>query len=267
VHRGRGGSPAKRIISFAFIVASAFLSRTALSNSIDGAWSPVSSWSLVAIHAVLMPDGRVLTYRSSEMFDVWDPAAGLDAGHLTLSNTADTYLFCSSLLALPDGRGILIAGGGGAVDEPDNNSNIFDYESNTLARYNDMNRPRCYSSSTTLLSGETYIQGGSGGTDYPEIRSLEGEFRLLSGVDTSSLVFAYPRNYVAPDGRIFGYDGSGSMFNVDVSGAGSYTARGQFTARLVGIPVRPCTVRGGSSSSGAPRTARALSTSLLPCPW
>ena len=229
MHRGRGGSPAKRIISFAFVVASAILSRTAFSNSIDGAWSPVSPWSLVAIHAVLMPDGRVLTYRSSEMFDVWDPAAGLDAGHLTLSNTADTYLFCSSLLALPDGRGILIAGGGGAVDEPDNNSNVFDYESNTLARYNDMNRPRWYSSSTTLLSGETYIQGGSGGTDHPEIRSLEGEFRLLSGADTSSLVFAYPRNYVAPDGRIFGYDGSGSMFNVDVSGAGSYTARGQFT--------------------------------------
>src|SRR5688572_26439512 len=107
VHRGRGGSPAKGIISLAFVAASAILSCTAFSNSLDGAWSPVSPWPLVSTHAVLMPDGRVLTYRSSATFDVWDPAAGLDAGHLTLSNTAASYLFCSSLLALTDGRGIL----------------------------------------------------------------------------------------------------------------------------------------------------------------
>ena len=105
------------------------LPRSSYSNSIDGAWSPVSPWPLISIHAVLMPDGRVLSYRSSETYDVWDPAAGLDAGHLTLSNTAGSNLFCSSLLTLTDGRGILIAGGGGAVDEPDSHSNVFDYES------------------------------------------------------------------------------------------------------------------------------------------
>jgi hypothetical protein len=27
-----------------------------------GMWSPVYSWPVIAVHAVLMPDGRVLTY-------------------------------------------------------------------------------------------------------------------------------------------------------------------------------------------------------------
>ena len=34
-----------------------------------------------------------------------------------------------------------------------------------------MNRARWYSSSTMLLNGEVYIQGGSGGTDLPEVRA------------------------------------------------------------------------------------------------
>ena len=53
--------------------------------------------------------------------------------------------------------------------------------------------------STTLLNGETYVQGGSSGTDRPEVRQTDGVFRLLSGANTSSLDFMYPRNFVAPD--------------------------------------------------------------------
>src|SRR5215470_8563686 len=49
---------------------------------IRGAWSAVSSWPIMPIHAVLLPDGRVLTYgtdatgRQTAFFnyDVWDPA-------------------------------------------------------------------------------------------------------------------------------------------------------------------------------------------------
>ena len=55
-----------------------------------------------------------------------------------------------------------------------------------------MKRARWYSSSTTLLNGEVYIQGGTGGTDHPEIRSLDGDFRLLSGADTSALQLLFP---------------------------------------------------------------------------
>ena len=50
-----------------------------------------------------------------------------------------------------------------------------------------MKRARWYSTSITLINGETYIQGGSGGDDRPEIRGLDGTFRLMSGINTSTI--------------------------------------------------------------------------------
>ena len=65
----------------------------ASANNTVGAWSTVHSWPLIAVHAVLMPDGRVLSYGTTAsgqqtgnfIYAVWDPSAGLDAGHLTLA--------------------------------------------------------------------------------------------------------------------------------------------------------------------------------------
>ncbi len=81
-----------------------------------------------------------------------------------------------------------------------------------------MNRARWYSSSIALPNGEIYIQGGSGGTDRPEVRGVNGAFRLLTGANTSGLDFMFPRNFVAPDGRVFGFDSDGRMYYVDTSG-------------------------------------------------
>jgi YVTN family beta-propeller protein len=219
----------------------------AASNAL-GAWSPVKPWPMIAIHAVLMPDGRVLSYgtQTNSIYDVWDSSAGLDAGHLTLPNNTGQNLFCSSQLVLPGGGEVFI-GGGGANDNPQNESSVFDYGNNTLTLYNNMNRPRWYATPTTLLNGETYIQGGIGGTDHPEIRDAGGAFRLLLGADTNSLVFRYPRNFVAPNGRVFGYDQTGTMYYVDTSGSGALTNVGIFTGP-----------RGSGSSAAMFRPGRVL---------
>jgi YVTN family beta-propeller protein len=225
-----------------FLLAAPLSDALAASADIAGAWSPVIPWPLIAVHAVLMPDGRVLTYGTksdgtqtgSFIYDVWDPGAGLGAGHLTLPNTTGTDIFCSSQVALPAGNQVFIAGGdnwtgSSTTNTANNNSNTFDYTSDTLARQQDMKRPRWYSSSINLLNGDTYIQGGKSGEDRPEVRDQNGGFRLLSGADTSSLVYYFPRNFVAPDGRVFGYDANGNMYFVDPAGAGVLTAVGQFT--------------------------------------
>ena len=86
---------------------------------------------MIAIHSVLMPDGRVFTFGNQGHYDVWDPSAGLDAGHLTLPNTTGTSIFCSAQLVLPGGAGVFIAGGG-PVDNPNDASRVFDYGNNTL---------------------------------------------------------------------------------------------------------------------------------------
>ena len=92
--------------------------------SVKGMWSSVYNWPLIAVHAVLLPDGRVLTYGSkadgtqggSFIYDVWDSNGAPDAGHLTLPNGSGTDLFCSSQLVLPPTSpttdpGVFIAGG------------------------------------------------------------------------------------------------------------------------------------------------------------
>ncbi len=215
---------------------------------LKGAWSAVGTWPLIAAHLVLMPDGRVLSYGTDGtgrqtgffIYDVWDAPLGLGGGHLTLPNGTGTDLFCGSQLVLPSGGPVFLAGGDNwtgtsTTNTGNNNSNTFDYNGNTLARGNNMNRARWYSTSTMLLNGEVYIQGGTGGADRPEIRALNGTFRLLSGANTSALSFRYPRNFVAPDGRIFGFDQMGRLFYVNTSGAGSVTPAGQLPFAYTGL--------------------------------
>lgn len=209
-----------------------------------GLFGAVRSWPLIAVHATLMADGRVLSYGTREsgqqtayfIYDIWNPA---DSSHLTLSNTTQTDIFCSSQVGIPGSNSVFIAGGDNwtgtrTTNTGNNNSNVLDGGSNALARGGNMNRARWYSSSTVLPNGEIYIQGGTGGTDYPEIRAADGSFRLLSGASTAHLSYDFPRNFVAPNGRIFGYDTAGRMYTVNPGGQGTIQNLGQFNSAFAG---------------------------------
>ncbi len=216
---------------------------------VGGKWGTLENWPLVSIHAVLTPGGNVLTYGTDGLghqtgrfiYDVWDPAlGGLSTGHMTLPNATGTDIFCSAQVLLPQGD-IFIAGGDNFVDGEttqtgNSDANLFAPAANTLSRAGNMHRPRWYASTTTLPNGETYIQGGTGGADHPEVRASDGSFRLLP-LDTRAIDAIYPRNFVAPDGRIFGIDIAGNMYfiaadlttltpagNVSVTGGGASAA-------------------------------------------
>jgi YVTN family beta-propeller protein len=210
-----------------------------------GAWDPkLYAWPLIPVHAVITPDMRIMSYGTDGIarqtgyfiYDLWDINAGLDGGHLTLDNVTATDIFCSSQIVLPQGNQVFVAGGDnwtgtGTTNTGNNNSNVLDLSSSVLSRGNNMNRARWYSGSTMLLNGEVYIQGGSSGSDRPEVREANGTFRLLSTTDTSTLDFMYPRNFIAPDGRVFGYDSNGRMYYVNPSGTGTITGVGQFASQ------------------------------------
>ena len=226
--------------------------------NVRGMWSEVIAWPLIPLHTVLMPDGRVMSYGTDgngtqtahTIYDVWDPEQGLGNGHLTLPNNTLTDIFCSSQLVLPTGDAVFVAGGDNwtgtaTTNTGNNNSNTFTLATNTLARGNNMNRARWYSSSITLLNGETYIQGGSSGTDRPEVRQADGSFRLLSSADTSAFDFMYPRNFVAPDGLVFGYDSAGRMYRIDPAGSGAVTTLGQFNSAYTGSDASAAMFRPG----------------------
>ena len=149
--------------------------------NVKGVWGPVFDWPLIPIHAVLMPDGRVMTYGSrpdgsSTAFfgvDIWDNTGEPNSGHLSLANGTGNDLFCGSQLLLPPvGNApvpsVFMAGGdawngSGNTFVGINRSTVFNAAANNLVRGSNMNSPRWYSSSITLTTGETYIQGGAGG--------------------------------------------------------------------------------------------------------
>ena len=131
------------------------------SNKTGGWWPPApptsqpwQNWPLIPLHAVLLGDGRVLTYGTNSgrqptgyfIYDVWD--SGYDASnpglspqvpdlspgsHLTLPNNTGTDIFCSAQIVLPrsgDSGEVFVAGGdtwdGAKVTNiGNNNSNIF----------------------------------------------------------------------------------------------------------------------------------------------
>ena len=98
-----------------------------------------------------------------------------------------------------------------------------------------MNRARWYSSSTTLLNGETYVQGGSGGTDFPEIRGANGTYRLLEQCRhqhaTTSCIRATSSR---PTEGCSAMTARASMYYINTAGNGSVAAAGQFASATAG---------------------------------
>jgi mono/diheme cytochrome c family protein len=218
-----------------------------------GLWSALYNWPIIPIHAVLMPDGRVMTYGSkpdgaSTAFfglDLWDNTGAPDVGHLSLANGTGNDVFCSSQLLLPPQTSsappTLFMAGGDAWNGTTSSfvgipgTTEFNAASNTLTRGVAMSQPRWYSTAITLVSGETYIQGGAGGAANPDVRQLDGSIRKLSTANTGFLAWSYPRNYVMPDGRVFGYDFEGRMYFVDTAGTGAISPRPILPLQYFGI--------------------------------
>ena len=200
-----------------------------------GKWSVLGDWPFIPIHAILMANGSLLTYGSNTAgratgrfsYDIWDWRDGIRGAHVTLPNTTVTDIFCSAQILLPGSEAVFIAGGdnwdGSKVTNVGNNdTNVLDPATNRLTPGRDMFRPRWYATMTTLPNGEIYIQGGKGGADRAEVRQVDGTHRLLAAMDTSRIDYYYPRNWVAPNGKVFGYT-KFQMYEVDPAGAGRLT--------------------------------------------
>jgi Galactose oxidase-like, Early set domain len=217
---------------------SSFAAVPALGDPVKGTFGAQVQWPIIPIHAVLLPDGRVLSYGTNGVpqqtgyyvYDIWDRQYGTALNtHLTPSNNTGTDIFCSSQIVLLNGD-VEVYGGDNLP--PDTNTqnqdvNLFSPADNTLVRTGSLNRLRWYSSATILPNAEVYIQGGTGGQDYPERRTSSGTFQLLTGAPTGNLSSGYPKNFVGPDGLVFGVAGN-AMYRVNPAGNGSIASLGTF---------------------------------------
>ncbi|MBW3605875.1 MAG: DUF1929 domain-containing protein [Actinobacteria bacterium] len=221
-----------------------------------GAWSSVAPWPLGALHAIVLPNGKVLTYGITDgrpsygfNYDVWDPTRGLGAGsHTTLPVQTKTNLFCSAQTVLSSGD-VLITGGeengapGGAFNDGVNDVNLFDPVGNSLTRLGDaMSYARWYPTATTLPNGEVLVHGGrdetGSSTLVPEIYSQVNGWRRLPGAASEGVYGSgrwwYPRSWVAPDGNVF-------IVTKDDRGMWSFDPRGRGRATRLGTYPGPST--------------------------
>ena len=185
-----------------------------------GQWSAVFPAPIVQLHVHLLPDGTVLSWGQNGNPQVWDPAAG------TFTPVpSPSLLFCSGHTFLADGR-LLIAGGQipsqGSHGLP--NTNLFDASTRTWQVAPVMAKGRWYPTNTTLPDGQVLTVAGTdeNGTVVPIPEIWNGSsWRQLT---TASLGLEYyPRNFVAPDGRVF-YAGEEQPSRwLDVTGTGRWS--------------------------------------------
>lgn len=196
----------------------------------SGEWGPVVPWDIVPLHMSLMPNGKILVWGKTDvppdtmgMPRIWDPASGPPEGLPMIE--VDTMLFCAGHALMPDGR--LMVSGGHLKDDYGIATTFFFDQNGSPQRGPDMANGRWYPTVTTLPDGRMLTMAGRNEVNTvvrtPEIWENNNWVELpgANGGASDEIPY-YPRNFVAPDGRVF-YAGervSSRWFDVDGSGAG-----------------------------------------------
>ncbi len=214
---------------------------------VTGFFDPPVTWPIIGLHALLLPDGRVLNYGSTEtgaqgaalVYDVWDPTLGTGANaHDVLPNTTSTDIFCSMQSLLWSTGTVLITGGDLTINGKRNFSNnqttIFSPQTDTISTGAAMTYPRWYPTIVAMPNGDMLTLGGRQGpsqpTETPEVYNPASGWRTLSGIDSklANLAFGnydgdwfYPKGFLTQTGTVFIVGPDGRMFYLDTTGAGS----------------------------------------------
>ncbi|MCX7782710.1 MAG: DUF1929 domain-containing protein, partial [Meiothermus sp.] len=210
-----------------------------------GVFGPVRDFPLVATHAALLPDGKVIAWYSydrigvyrdiqdanaafhqSSIVTLWDPVTN----SFVEVNNNTTDLFCAGWAVMQDGR-LLVAGGNLGTPNGSLHTNIFDPVSKTWTRGPNMRAGRWYPSVTPLPNGELLITGGQTETgannSVHEVWQTNGSLRQLTGATTTGRDFEhyFPWMHVAPNGQVFHAGWSNTMSYLNTLGSGSWSSQ------------------------------------------
>ncbi|HLS47187.1 MAG TPA: galactose oxidase-like domain-containing protein [Gemmatimonadales bacterium] len=194
---------------------------TASDEATKGAWAAPIAWPAVAIHAALLPNGKVLSFgRMARAPLIWDPAS--PGVFQNLPHPAD--FFCSGHTFLPDGRLLLAGGHSGTDNFGTRTTYLLDPSTGSWTRSQDMQNGRWYPTATTLANGEVLaISGGDTAGTYnliPEVWQ-NGTWRALTSA--SRWTPYYPMMFLAPDGRVFQAGPERQTVYLNTAGTGSWS--------------------------------------------
>ena len=175
-----------------------------------GRWGPTTSVPAVAVHAILLPTGKLMFVQQDAnggVAYIWDPATG--QGHRA---DPPANVWCGGQVFLADGRLLFIGGtlsfNGGENYSGLNHLYIFDPVTEAWTRQVDMRRGRWYPTGTRLPDGRVLITSG---WDETGTMTMNGDVEIFTpGGTTGSIQRVadrqtqfYPHWQVLPDGRAF----------------------------------------------------------------
>jgi Domain of unknown function (DUF1929) len=216
-----------------------------------GKWSPVYDWPVVAVHASLLPSGKVLAFDTVKLPDgstpgatenvdgehtntrvtIWTPNGDGPGTHAPAENNLKRNLFCSGHTTLADGRLFAAGGNLNSALEGFKETHVYNPGNNRWSVEGTMRVARWYPSVTTTNSGEVLITGGlsdppQGGlpTDRPEVRATNGSLRVLNGAASttaSNRFYGWLRQ--APNGKVAYLGPEPNLRYLDVNGNGAWS--------------------------------------------
>jgi hypothetical protein len=194
-------------------------------STTQGQWSAVADWPTRAVHAALLPDGRVFFvsyYAESLQPNIWDPVSNT----FTATEAASFALFCAGHTTLADGR-VFISGGYVADYVGYAHSLIYDPATNAFTSLPDMNAGRWYPTDTTLPNGDVLVVSGDINSN-TNVDTLPQVYQFATNtwrnLTTAQLAQPlYPNMLVAPNGKIFNSNPSRQTRYLDTSGTGTWS--------------------------------------------
>jgi hypothetical protein len=183
----------------------------------SGTWTGPTSWPIVGVHVILLPNGKVLAVGRKGNPQVWDPASGSFS-----AVPSPAWLFCAGHALLPDGR-VFFAGGHISDNHGLPNLTLFSPAGNSWATSSRMARGRWYPTTTVMGNGEVVILAGRDQAgvevEIPEVWS-NGSVRRLTGAPRT--LPYYPRAFLAPDGRLYVAGSTRPTRFLSLSGSGAW---------------------------------------------
>ena len=189
---------------------------TAPDPAVQGKWSRLIDWPIVAVHLHLLPDGQVLSWGLRGQPHLWNPETN-DFTQVWLPDE----VFCAGHALLEDGR-LLVAGGhiDNRIGLPD--VNLFGdtgWESAAPMAWG-----RWYPTVTIMADGRAVILAGTDedGANVP-VPEVWSSGRLTTLPAASRSFPYYPRAFLAPNGRLFYAGEEITTRYLNPNGAGRWT--------------------------------------------
>src|SRR5919107_173582 len=195
-----------------------------------GAWGRVVNWDIVPLHMALMTSGKIFAWGRSDIGGdtlglprIWDPSSGAPPVGLPPIVVSD-MLFCAGLTLTADGNSLMLAGGHHMDAAGIKATYLFSADGAPSKQVN-MAFGRWYPTLTVLPDGRILSMAGhderGNKVTIPELWDGSQWSQLQGGAAVP--IPYYPRNFVAPDGRIF-YAGERVMSRwFNFSGTGSWS--------------------------------------------